>query len=412
MNLLIIYTYIILFGGWILNLFNIPSNTGLYFLQSLDYLPFLILPFVFKAKRNYSFLPNSISFWAIIIIFIIISGFTTIYHQGNILACISHFGAMFRYTPLALYIYLIKPSTSNLNNYYLHLKIITIILLLIGYSEIIGGESIKRIFLPISNTYSSSANLVESSDISGVFPNTIDYAYFLVICYIIISNKLHIKNRSTLFLVFLIPIFYSGSKAALIIFLLCISYQYTFTKAIRNIILFTISIFTIIILYNFWELFYWTVFIDSQASRLGYIIFTFPSFINELSLDTIFGVSPDKTLVFHKINSYPNAPMMTWDIDHMASFEDEFYVALPIFYGVLGFAVIVYLFYSMYRTLINAEWNNNNFNYRIIVKSLFTILIIAPLFNQIIIIKPFSLIFWCFIGILCNNIIDSKTKIV
>lgn len=411
MKAIIIYTYIIIFGGWLFKLINLPSEVGLIILQLFDYLPFLFLPWLFKVKRNTKILPNSIYFWVIVILFLILSLTTTIYHKGELMAAIAHFGALFRYTPLAALLYILKISEKDIKLFYKNFIIISVILIIIGYLEIIGGDNIKDLFLPLTKEYSSSANIKDSSSISGIFPNTVDYSYFLVISYIIISNKRNVTNQFLLFVLYLIPIYFSGSKAALIIFLLCLSFKMENIKMIRNTFIGVVGVGAAVLIYQFWELFYWTVFIDSQASRLGYIIFTLPSFIQEFSIDTLIGVSPDKTLVYQKINSYVNAPMLTWNIDYITSFEDEFYVALIVYYGLIGFSLLLFLFIGMYRAFNNVKWKDTLFNYPIIVKSLFIILVIAPLFNQIIILKPFTIFFWCWIGLIENRIVE-KNKVL
>lgn len=399
MKVIIIYIYIIIFGGWLFKLINLPSEVGLMIFQLFDYLPFLFLPWLFKVKRNTKILPNSIYFWVIVILFLILSLTTTIYHKGELMTAVAHFGALFRYTPLAALLYILKISEKDIKLFYKNFIIISVVLIIIGYLEIIGGDSIKDLFLPLTKEY-SSANIKDSSSISGIFSNTVDYSYFLLISYIIISNNNQVKKQIWLFIIYLIPIYFTGSKATLIVFLLCTSFKMEEVRTIRNIFISVIGLISIFLIYQFWELFYWVIFTDSQASRLGYLMFTLPDFLEELSIDTLIGISPDKILVHEKINSYPDAPMMTWDVDHMASFEDEFYVALPIYYGVVGFGLLMWLYIGMYKALTHSIWKNTLFRYNIIVKSLFAVLLITPLFNQIIILKPFAVFFWCWIGIL------------
>lgn len=409
MKAIIIYCYIVIFGSWIYKLSHLPTSVGVILLQGLDYLPFLTLPFLFKVRRSSVILPNTIAFWSIIILFILCSLATTIIHNGRVMASVAHFGAMFRFTPLAALMYILKCSKNDDILFFRHFSIISFILILIGYIEVIGGEQVRDWFLPLTNRY-SSVNVNNSTEIFGIFPNTVDYAYFLLLSYIIISGKSYQKRQFLLFIIYLIPIFYTGSKAVLLLFILCSSYKMDNIKTIRNTFITIVLLCALIIIYQFWDLFYWTVFVDSKASRLGYLISTLPNFIEEFSFDTFFGVSPDAQLVYNKINSYPDAPLMTWVIDNMPSFEDEFYVALPVYYGIIGFSLILLLFCGMYFAYNRAVWLDCSFNYLLIIKSLFTILLIAPLFNQIIILKPFSIFFWCWIGILDNKILKLSSE--
>lgn len=378
---------------------HFPSSVGFLLLQILDYLPFLILPFHFKVRETKKILPSSIKFWRIVVLFLILSVGTTLIHNGSIMSSIGHFGAMFRYAPLALFISQKRYDEDSEKLIYHSFYILSVILISIGYIEIIGGESMKLFFSPLVQSF-SSFKVHNSASINCIFPNTVDYSFFLVLSYIIISNRKGVKHKYILFFIYLIPLYYTGSKASLLIFILCAYYQIDEARVIKHLFGSLVCLCGIILVYQFWELFYWTVFIDSQASRLGYIIFTLPCFIEEFSIDTLLGLSPDSTIVHHKINSYPNAPNMTWDINNMSSFEDEFYVALIIYYGLIGFGLLVMLFFGLYKSLKDFKSQNKNFYYHKIINSLFIIILIAPLFNQIIILKPFSIFFWIWIGAL------------
>ena len=408
---IIVYSYIIIFSGWIFNLLHIPAEIAKMIMQVMDFIPFLFLPVLFKLRRSFLVLPNTTVFWGIIFLFLFHSLFTTIMHGGNIVAACVHFGAMFRYAPLAAVLSRINLTDSDINTFLRYFKILSVILVGIGFVELIGGPSVSQYFMPITDEVSSINNIMdESSEINliggtlfGIFPNTVDYSFFLFISYIIISNISKLSNKFLVGLVYAVIIFFTGSKATLLIFLLVISIQlsrYRFWVASFWLFIFVSGA---ILIYKFWELFYWTVFIDSQSSRLGYIIFTLPDFLSEFSFDTFFGVSPDKELVWAKINSYANAPKMTWGIDHMTSFEDEFYVALPVYYGILGFGLILLFFVGLYKSLMGSKWKSDILKYGIIIKSLFVCLLIAPLFNQIIIIKPFSLFFWIIVGLITSQ---------
>lgn len=405
MKIIIIYCYFEIFGGWILKLLHIPASLGLGLMQILDILPFLYFIFKFHLKRNNSGLPNSASFWNCAILLLILSIFTTIVQNGKISSSLIHFGIIFRFAALAAIISSIKTGENSTNKLFKHYSIISGILVVIGYIEIIGSASVLPYFIPLSSNVSSAQSSLKDigAGIFGIFPNTVDYSYFLLLSYIIISNKKGIRHQFILFLIYLVPLYYSGSKAALLILILCLSFKLESVKLIRNTFILMVICASSLLIYNFWDLFYWTVFIDSQASRLGYIIFTLPYFLSELSFGTFFGMSPTKEIVHEKINSYPYAPSLTWNLEDMGSFEDEFYVALPVYYGIIGFAIIVYLFFRMLKTYLHYHWRDNTFNYSTIIKSISATLIIAPLFNQIIIIKPFSLFMWIFLGLFIHK---------
>ncbi|MBD5280215.1 MAG: hypothetical protein HDS35_06700 [Bacteroides sp.] len=354
-----------------------------------------------KLKNQIKLLPNYWGFWIIIFLFLLLSLGTTIIHGGSIGSAIAHFGALFRYIPLASIILYFNLHESDVIEYLRHFKLISFVLLLIGYIEIIGGPEVYYFFTPLTKDYSSALSVMDEGSIFGIFANTVDYTYFLVISYILISNLNTTKHKLIIFFLFLIPIYFTGSKAGLIVFLICGLYHLENYKTIKYSILAIGSLIGGILIYQFRDILYWLIFIDAKNSRLGYIINTLPSFLDEFSFDTFFGVSSDKELVFHKINSYIDAPMMTWRLEMMPSFEDEFYVAIIVYYGIIGFLLLFGIYCGLYKNLITSRWKNSMFKYKTILQSMFSVILIAALFNQIIIIKTFSIFFWSIIGILC-----------
>ena len=113
-------------------------------------------------------------------------------------------------------------------------------------------------------------------------------------------------------------------------------------------------------------------------------------------------MTPDREIVFNEINSYPIVPSMLQTVEDMHAFEDEFYVALIIYYGIVGFGLLIGMYYKLYKTLYNMIVPDNIMNSRFIIRSLFICLIIAPFFAQILITRPFSMFFWIIIGIIYN----------
>lgn len=411
MKLIILYCYLIIFGGWIFKLLHIPTDLGLTFLQVLDIIPLLYFLCKLNLKKNNFGLPNSSSFWICVLLFLILSLMTTIIQNGKFSSAIIHFGIIFRYAAIAAIIPTISNRTDKLDQFFKHYIIISLILVSIGYIEIFGGISSRLFFMPLLSDVSSAHASYENNEVGifGIFPNSVDYSYFLLLSYIIITNKKGQQHQILLFILYLIPIYFSGSKATLLILMLCLSFKLESIKLIRNIFIFVMICGSSWLVYSFWELFYWTVFIDSQASRLGYLLFTLPYFISEFSYGTFLGMSPTKEIVHQKINSYPYAPSLTRNLEDMASFEDEFYVALPIYYGIIGFIILIYLYAKMIRTFLSYSWTDNFLNYSTIIKSLSATLLIAPLFNQIIIIKPFSLFMWIFLGLFIQKGTYDKT---
>lgn len=418
-RLIIAYTYAIIFGGWVMALAHIPNVIALTILRILDVLPLICFMLLFRLQRTNTFTPNSITYWGGVAALIIVAMLSAIVHQTSISTTLTHITIMFRYMPLAYFIYKIKNTNKTNNIFITHFRLISIILLAIGIIEVIIGEPAITFFTPVIPEKEADIpeplNFTPIKSIAGIFPNTIDYAYIIMLSYIFFININHhtykYLPRPLLDIIYLFVIFASGSKAALIISLIALYINISHYKFIKPIV---ITIFLLIItylLYTLWDLFYWIVFEDSLHSRLGMMVYTLPSFLKDCSFSTFFGLTPNRDYVYYVINTYQNVPSMLSSIDAMHAFEDGFYVALIIYYGVIGFSILVSIYYNIYKTLKPLTLSqHSNINYNNILRSIFICLIIAPLFNQIIITRPFAIFMWIIFGLMYKLPKDHETS--
>ena len=408
--LLVLYMYIILFGLWIFPFVIKDNNTVYALLNVIEVIPLVcfVICLLFKRKALVSKVYRDIfvtskRFWKIIFAFLILVFISVIVNAADVVSCITHFVVLTRFIPFAYFVILFGSSNTILK----HIKIISFILLIIGVIEIVLGPSCYSWFLPATQANSSSLNVeLDGYSIFGIFPNTVDYAYLLLAFF-----ALHYSYRfNSLFKKIFLLVLYSaliyctGSKGALLtlvlIFLLAVQ---------RNMILkvsfliMGILISSYFVYVNF-ELFYWTVFENSMYSRGGLLLVTLPNFLSEFSLNTFIGVTSDYQLAFDKISSLPNPLLWIQDVEGMTSFEDCFYVALIIYYGVIGFGILVYLFVKLYNFLMRQKFVSGNWDYKFVVRSLFLCLLVLPLFGQILIIRTFSFVFWTLMAIVYSNI--------
>lgn len=388
---------------------NVPESLALGLLQVADIVPFLWFAFSFRLSKSGRFFPNTIWFWLMFSFFCLFAFFSTLFRGANWGVTMIHIGIMFRFVPLSYFIATLDRSEKMARIFTFHFKIISIILLLIGILEVVGGARMISFFTPVmlpKSDVSPILNLSPIKSIPGIFPNTIDYAFFLVISYIFFINQNKPENkllpRPFLDLLYLFLLFATGSKAALLIALIALFINVSDRKLIKILIVSVIVAASAFLIWLFWDLFYWIIFEDSLHSRLGMFVYTLPYFLKGCFLDAFFGISPNKELVFRVINSLPEVPSMLKDIDAMGAFEDGFYVALIVYYGIVGFGLLVGMYYKLYKTLDNMVVPDNIMNSRFIIRSLFICLIIAPFFAQILITRPFSMFFWIIIGIIYN----------
>ena len=108
--------------------------------------------------------------------------------NGSIGVCFAHFVALVLYIPLACSIVSINKNI-NINDAIIkHLKIVTIILLLVGHICIALGEK-AEILLPILPETATGLRETQNGNYAGVFANTVDFAFVLLILYKIFVYK-------------------------------------------------------------------------------------------------------------------------------------------------------------------------------------------------------------------------------
>ena len=123
-----------------------------------------------------------------------------------------------------------------------HLKIITIILLLVGYICIALGEK-AEILLPILPETATGLRETQNGNYAGVFANTVDFAFVLLILYTIFVYKA--KSRILLLtILFFFPVFKTGSATATVAFVIIALFKLTQKKyIIRWIFIFIVVLY-------------------------------------------------------------------------------------------------------------------------------------------------------------------------
>lgn len=410
--LLVSYMYVILFGLWVFGRV-IKDDAAVYtLLNVVEVIPLVCFVIHLLLKRK-ALSPGSCGevfvtskkFWGIILAFLFLVFASAYINKGNILSSISHVVVLTRFIPFAYFVVLNRSSDAILR----HIRIISFILLVIGIIEIILGPGCYPWFTPAAQAHSA---IRYDNSIFGIYPNTVDYAYmllaFFALQYSSVSNSM--PRKLFLLALYSVLIYYTGSKAALLVlalvFLLAVPRKPVFKVSVLIMGILITSYF----IYDNYELFYWTVFENSMYSRGGLLLVTLPEFLKELDLNTFIGVTSDYQLAFDKISSLPNPLLWIQEVDHMTSFEDCFYVALIVYYGVIGFGILVYLLWKVYRFFISREYMNVDYDYKFVVRSLFLCLLVLPLFGQILVIRTFSFVFWALMAVVYSNLCNSNEK--
>lgn len=409
-KVIICFLYLIIFEGIILKPF-VSRDIGLLIITITDFLPLfywiLTIP-VFQYQKRNRFI-NSLDFWSLWIVLIILLAIGDLRHSSGISNSIKHVGALIRFIPLAFLIIETKKYECLNKKIIHHIDIISRIVIITSWISILLGHK-ASILLPILPVNNTALRELKEGWHSGIFSNTIDLGFILAIFYAYWVFHKQVTPKKIILLTVLIgfPAYKTGSVASLgiigLIFLYRISYKKKHLKRWIIVILSTSILGIIFVLRD-----YITYMINyAMQSRLGVITRTLPSFLKEHSMDTFFGVGTDMDVIYEKVNSYPEKVHILENMKELGGFADVYWVALLIYHGVIGFLIIVGLLYMCYHTLNKAKYNNDLILYKGLVRSLFLMVIILGFFNQILAVKTFALFFWTLLGIAYCNILPNK----
>ena len=362
-RLLIGYIYVMLFAGVVFKYIGISNELGFILLTTFDVLP-LIMWFLsnpsFRINTKEMFV-DTLQFWILCICILALLLLSNARHNGSIGGCLAHYGALVRYIPLACSIVSINKNI-NINDAIIkHLKIVTIILLLVGYICIALGEKAEILLLTI---------------------------------------------------LFFFPVFKTGSATATVAFVIIALFKLTQKKYIIR----WIFIFIVVLILGFLIIQYW-YFVDeiienTKLSRLGMLTLTGPDFISEFSIDTFWGVGCDGYVVLDKVNSYQDTVLMlaASEDGDISALGDVYWIALLVYHGIVGLMLIIYLYYNLFKTTANKRYSDSKFDYSCIVKWLFFLIIFISFANQIVVVKTFAVFFWIFLAIVHNKLVTTQTN--
>lgn len=409
-NIIVVYLYAILFGGFILKKIGLTDELGLKIMACLDFIP-LVLFFISNPSfynRGKNIFKRKI-FWLSWILLLLLLCITNYIHSRSLIPSIIHVGALLRYVPLAYIIISLSYHYNIKEKLLYHLKAITIIMLLIMTACILLGHK-AEMFLPVMGKGATGLREISSGYYSGVFPNTIDLSFLLLILFIIWCNDKRLsKGRFIILSLWMgICIFKTGSATATALFCMFLFFKLTENQIyVRYMLILFIGI-EVIALYFKYQYEVSLVIDNMQLSRLGIISITAPNFITEFSFDTFWGIGNDEHVVLNKVNSYPEKVHMLYYTESLNAFGDVYWVALLIFHGLIGLCIIGYIFYLIYKGISKYNITDKYFNFKRIIKWSYIAIFLLGLMNQVLVVKTFAIVFWILVAIVYSSITNNR----
>lgn len=407
---LIVYLYVLLFGGWFLKVIGLPTNLTLIIVKAIDFFPILywiiLNPVFLLTFKTSSF--KSLKFWLLWLVVLVLLLLTSWFHQRQAISLsLVQWGALVRYIPLACIVLMIQKHKDYWSHFLYHLRLILTILLILFGAILIGGEGVMYFFLPAMAENATGLRESLLGNYSVIFANTIDYAFLMTLLYTFFVNNAKLNNfkRVIFTLLLLYPIFRTGSAISVIVFLLIA--WISLTRNVLKVRYFFIGICVLVLTYLGYQ--YRTevkeVIEVAQLSRLGMLLQTLPDFLKEMNWDTFWGVGCDGYVVLDKVNSYDEPVLMLLYANpgDISMFGDVYWVALIVYHGLIGFLLIVILYYLVYRSVAVVKYADSDFYYKSIVNCLFMAIFIFGFLNQILVVKTFCSVFWLLMGFIYSK---------
>ena len=375
-------------------------------------------------------------FWALILLII---------HQASIFRGLDNLRTLIRY--FAVY-YIIVDLNLSKNKINLLLKTILILGLIQGYLVTIqyfAPPSFNNLFIPqevnleaggiaIQNSSEVSSGSLKTGAVNGTFANTANTSAFLIICFIVLivlgfqNNNLFLSKNLFNFLIMYFAFFVTYKRIALLFSMVVpIIILFFYRKRLwagKVIWLYLFAFFILI----FASLFFLNVdtSIDGWAIRkgesfnlLGYFGQLFSSeywekgtrqwIIKTILGGTIgtgnwYGFSPESSEAVNTLAEILPAQKSTI-LEKQFWFEDVYWVAMLLYYGIPGVALFGYIFQRLYQTaqwLINYCLESQMRSLGIVFCTLITITFFYGFVERIFEMKCFSFYLWLLAGIVVN----------
>ena len=415
------------------------SDTALLLMHQLPDL-LIIVGFVCLAVRhalNHGSLPligGKVDF--ALVSFLCLAGLSIGFNHANPTFALVQLKAFLRYVPLMYVVLMLKPTSADLKAFLTAIFSGAMIQATLGICQLFGGIP-ARDFLAARSTQDAVAGFRADftgarfegvNNLIGSMGNTINYGMFFVVvfvCWLVFR----MEDKLTHWLVTLalfIPIYLTGSRSVVIAAILALIVQQVMTHGRKRalaitfaLVFVTASLLTLGLQQNsissgadrgyasrtrFFAMFTSSYVEEAMNQRLGMVVYLIPQFAQRGHV--LLGYSPDKNIflsaVADQFTGIPTILLLVLD----AILEDVYWLALLIYFGIMGFALFVIYMWLLYRR-VAGYWRRlpRRFETKFCFAALILLIVTIPLncFNQAFTVRQFSFFLWTTCGFaLCS----------
>jgi hypothetical protein len=359
------------------------------------------------------------------LVLFVASSFTSVFIQnGNLLTAVLNLKALLRYVLIVFVLLNVRVGRAEVYTFFRLVYISLGIQFLVSTIQLVAPYEIDAIFLPrvedteVAGTQFQSTAIkeVERGYTSGTMTNTISYGGFLLVGLATYVTRFTENKRLVAYwsmvLVTLFLAFMSGSRGVTIATVLLVMTDHYLKGETQKVLWIGVAtlplLFPILVFAGvdptdnyFFEIFSGAYVDKAMEQRLGIVLLVLPHFLAGLSAaDILFGLSADRAILDQFVSDMFDIPALL--VQEIATIEDVYWVALLIYYGVIGFALIAGFFSSVFRhvrTVLRTASGALETRVARIALLLFTVAIPLNFLAQFLETRQFSFYFWLFIGI-------------
>jgi hypothetical protein len=349
---------------------------------------------------------------------------TVVARGGDVLITVLNLKALLRYV---LLVYVLLNLRVERTEVYTFLRLIYVSLgiqFVVSLAQLVGPGSVDQFFFPrvrdteVAGVQFQSTAYKEAGKgyIFGTMTNTISYGGFLLVGLATYVTR-YIRDRRTLLywgivVVFLFLAYMSGSRAVTFAVVLLVGVDHylsgdtgRFLKA-GTLTLLPLALLVFLSGIPLTDLHVFEVFSAeylrvAMTQRLGILLEVVPQFLSELRVaDVLFGLSPDRTILNRFVADMAEVPAVL--TGNVAVIEDVYWVALPVYYGLVGLALfggfLALIFGELYRTV---RWGKELLERRLARIALLLLIVAIPLnlIAQYFETRQFSFYLWLMVGV-------------
>jgi len=359
------------------------------------------------------------------LVLFVASAFVSVFLQGgDLLTAVLNLKALLRYVLIVYVLLNVQVGQQEVQTFIRLVYVSLGIQFLVSAIQFVAPYEIDAIFLPRVEEsevagiqfQSTAVKELERGYVSGTMANTISFGGFLLVGLATYITR-YIQQRRTLAYwgVVVLALFFSfmsGSRGVTIATVLLVAADHYFDGRTGQFIrmgLYASPLLLPLIVFAgidvtdnyFFEIFSGAYVDKAMEQRLGILLLVLPHFLSGLgTLDIIFGLSADNEILNEFVSDMFDIPQLL--VAHVADIEDVYWIAIIVYYGILGFALFGGFFGSVVRHVNMVRRQATQLLEKRMARATLLLFITAVPLNflaQFFETRQFSFYLWLFAGI-------------